>query len=160
MRIKFRMGFTLIELMIAVVVLVVAVLGLLGAYFSYFNLNESARDLTTAINHAQCVMEEIRDRNIPAFVAAEDWTSWAQTDLVDGGGSCNSLDGESISVWYPQGQDAVPLEIVVTVCWRAKGGRIIGEDSNLNGSIDGSEDENGNERLDSPAQLVTLLVER
>ncbi len=154
-----KRAFTLMELMIGAAVLAIALLGLLGVFTGCFGLNESAGNLTIAISHARCVMEEIRDRNIPSIVTAEDWTAWAQADPPAGGG-CNSLDGESINVSYPSGIAANPLEIVITVCWREKGSRIMGEDSNLNGSLDAGEDDNGNNRLDSPAQLVTLLAER
>ena len=115
-----KSGFTLLELMIGAAVLIVALVGLIAAYVGCFTLNESARNLTTASNHAQCIMEEIRDRNSDYNITQEDWTTWASTDLPDGG-SCNTLDNESIVVTYPSGTGANPLEILVTVNWAEKG---------------------------------------
>ena len=38
--------------------------------------------------------------------------------------------------------------------------RVIGEDKNLNGTLDGGEDSNANGRLDSPGQILTLMAQR
>lgn len=114
-----KLGFTILELMIGVVVLVIALVGLIAAYIGCFTLNNSARNLTIAINDAQCVIEEIRDVNIPANIVTEDWTAWAANDPPAGGG-CNRLDNEAIAVTYPSGTEAMPLEILVTVTWTEK----------------------------------------
>lgn len=113
-------GFTLTEVLIAAAVLAVALVGLLGAFISNFRLIESARNLTTAINHGRSVMEEIRDFNIPEFVTVQDWTAWAQTE-PPGGGGCTTLNNELVTVAYPSGEAAEPLEILVTVNWSEKG---------------------------------------
>jgi len=134
-RSKDNAGFTLLELMIGAAVLIIALVGLIAAFTGCFALNEGARNMTIAINDAQCVMEEIRDRNLIANITQEDWTSWAQTDPPDGGG-CNTLVDEMVQVGYPLGTNADPLEILIIVSWREKGGRW------------------------RDAQLVTLLTER
>ena len=110
----------MLELMIGAAVLIVALVGLIAAYTGCFSLNESARNLTIAINDAQCVIEEIRDRNLISNITQEDWTNWAQTDPPDGGG-CNALGDELILVNYPSGINADPLEIVVMVTWTDRG---------------------------------------
>lgn len=117
---KFERGFTLLELMIGAAVLIIALVTLIAAYVGCFTLNESARNLTIAINDGQSVMEEIRDRNNTFNITQEDWTNWASQDPPNGGG-CNSLDNESIIVTYPSGTGASPLEILVTVNWTEKG---------------------------------------
>lgn len=114
-----KRAFTLIELMIASSILVVALLGLLGVFTSSFGLIESGRNLTVALNHARCVMEELRDCNIPSFITVQDWAAWAQAD-APGGGGCNSLNNESVEVAYPSGTALSPLEIIVTVNWTEK----------------------------------------
>lgn len=114
-------GFTLMELMIGAGVLIIALVGLVAAFTGCFALGESATNLTTAINDAQCVMEEIRAHNIPSLITNEDWANWAATDLVDGGGGCTSLSDESIEVTYPAGIGADPLEVMVTVHWTERG---------------------------------------
>lgn len=112
-------GFTLLELMIGVTVLIIALVGLIAAYTGCFSLNESARNLTIAINDAQCVMEEIRAMNIPTNITAEGWTNWAANNPPNGGG-CNRLNNEAITVTYPSGTTATPLEILITVNWTEK----------------------------------------
>jgi prepilin-type N-terminal cleavage/methylation domain-containing protein len=114
-----KSGFTLLELMIGVAVLVIALVGLIAAYIGCFTLNNSARNLTIAINDAQCVAEEIRDVNIPSDIVIEDWTAWAANDPPAGGG-CNSLDNEIVIVTYPAGTTAAPLQILITVAWTEK----------------------------------------
>ncbi len=105
--------------MIGASVLIVALAGLIAAYMGCFILNESARNLSIAINHAQIVMEEIRDVNILSNIVVEDWTGWSATDVPDGGG-CNTLNNETISVTYPSGTGADPLEILLTLNWTEK----------------------------------------
>ena len=45
-------GFTLMELIIGGVIILVALLGLLGVFTGCFNLNESSRGMSIAINDA------------------------------------------------------------------------------------------------------------
>ena len=56
-------GFTLIEMMLGAAILVIAFVALLGAFLSQSILNAHARSLTTAINDATRVMEEMRAQN-------------------------------------------------------------------------------------------------
>lgn len=143
-------GFTLLELMIGAVVLIVALVGLIAAYTGCFMLNEGARNLTIAINGAQDKMEEIRNLSFDQ-IAGQDGTNFETDGLRDS-------DSEGIVEVDSSNPDL--LVVTVTICWRQKGGRIIGEDSNLNGNLDTGEDVNGNNQLDSPAQLVTLMARR
>ena len=50
--------------------------------------------------------------------------------------------------------------VTVSVCYRTKGGRVIGEDANLNGTLNTGEDKNGNYVLDSPIQLTTYVAKK
>lgn len=106
---------------------------LIGAFTANFALVESGRNLTAAVNHARCVMEEIRDRTPPSTSAsqaelsawAQDVADWAERDLTDpnGGGGCNSLNGEGIQLTatYPSGGGTRPVEFLVSVNWTEKG---------------------------------------
>ena len=51
-------------------------------------------------------------------------------------------------------------EIHVSVCWRDDTGRVHGEDSNLNGTLDMGEDKDGDGKVDSPAMLVSQVYVR
>ncbi|MBU1007395.1 MAG: hypothetical protein KKH08_07415 [Candidatus Omnitrophica bacterium] len=115
-----KSGFTLLELMIGAAILIFAISGLIAAYTGCFALNESAGNLTIASNHIQCVMEEIRDRNIIDNITQEDWTAWAAADPPAGGG-CNTLGNETVQVSYPSGIIIDPLRILVTITWSERG---------------------------------------
>jgi hypothetical protein len=67
----------------------------------------------------------------------------------------------SMGVVYVVVDDTDPelLRVTISVCWRQKG-RVIGEDTNLNGVLEGIEDVNHNNIIDSPVQLITILVNR
>lgn len=118
-----KSGFTLAELTIAAIILILALGGLLTSFTGNFGLIDSGRSLTVAMNHARCVMEEIRDVNIPDLVTLRDWTGWAQRPITDpnGGGGCNTLSNESVQVSFPSGTQAEPLQVLVTVNWTEKG---------------------------------------
>ena len=126
------------------------------------------------MNGAQQKLEEIRNHNFNTMVG----------DYSPGGSEGNTFTidpanwlaaGDQSAVIYilnpqtgvilntsPSANPGLDLyEIRVTICWRQKGNRIIGEDANLDGVWDqASEDANGNGQLDSPAQIVTLISER
>ncbi len=158
-----KSGFTLIELMIGAAVLIIALVGLLATYTGSFNLNETARNLTIAMNVNQEKLEEIRNHDFDSIV----------TDYSSGGSpgdtfSPSLLDGSGIIEVINDGSD-VPagvtspdlIQVTITISWRQKGNRVIGEDANLDGTWDaGSEDANGNGQFDSPAQVITLIARR
>ena len=145
-----KTGFTLLELIIGSVILVVAIVGLLAAFGNCFTINEGARNLTIAMNNAQGKIEEIRNLTFDQ-VAAQDGANFEIIELPDN-------DSEGIVEINTNNPNL--LTVTITVCWRQKGGRIFGEDTNLNGALDTGEDTNGNNVLDSPAQLVTLIASR
>ncbi len=65
---KNNSGFTLIEIMIAILILLLALGGLLFGFVNCMFLNERNHNLVTAINDAQFVLEEVRSR--PFFDSA------------------------------------------------------------------------------------------
>ncbi|MDD5464930.1 MAG: prepilin-type N-terminal cleavage/methylation domain-containing protein [Candidatus Omnitrophica bacterium] len=67
-----RRGFSLIELMFGVVVLLVTIIAALSSTINSMFLNESSRNIVTAANDAQYVLELIKTQsfgNIPAYVS-------------------------------------------------------------------------------------------
>jgi len=137
--------------MIAAAVLVVALLGLLGVFTNCFGLNETARNLTIAINGAQERLEQIRNADFGTIIAN-----------YNGPFNVSGLDGIGrVDATYVAGSNNNLIDTRVVICWRQGRNRIIGEDINLNGNLDAGEDVNPtNGSLDSPAQLVTLITEK
>jgi len=62
-------------------------------------------------------------------------------------------------VWYSSGYRRL-FKIKITCSWQERGGRVIGEDKNLNGQLDTGEDTNGNGELDSPLQIVSYIANK
>ncbi len=150
-RYKHSSGLTLLEIMITTAVLIVAVTGLLALFAYLFSINENARKLTLGITAAQDKMEEIRDADFSTLYA-----TYNSTGFEPAGFDAGDAEG-NISI---DNTDPNLLEICVSVSWRERSNRIVGEDINLNGAFDAGEDTNGNNRLSSPAEIVTLIGQR
>lgn len=159
-------GFTLVELMVAATVTTVALLGILGVFSGCFGVDQSARDLTTAINGARIIMEDLRtlrDQDntrapghytdtIASWVAENRLHSVA-IDIIDDGTEPVAQPLSSATLYW----------VSISVSWMEQGGRIAGEDDGAGGGVafdgilNGGEDANGNNIIDSPAQITTLL---
>ena len=142
------MGFTLVELLIAFAVLVTAVAGILLSYLRCMELNEVARCATLSNEEARQRMETVKATAFDQIKALYDRAAFA-TPGIDGRG-----------VIYVDDTNPVLLQVIVSVTWRQKNGRVYGEDANLNGVLDIGEDLNGNAVLDSPVQLVSSIYRR
>ncbi len=49
------------------------------------------------------------------------------------------------------------LRVKIAVCWKQRT-RVIGEDQNLNGVLEGPEDINGNGEIDSPCMMAGAVI--
>ena len=152
-------SFTLMELMIAALVLALVLVGLLASYISCMQLTEIARNTSLAMNEIRIKVEEIEQQAEQPIVAAHNFSS-IEVDYDDiSFPLTTSLNGMGVS--YVDASNPDLLEITVTVCWRQSRGRVVGEDTNLNGSLDAGEDVSPlNSMLDSPAQVKTYIVSR
>ena len=144
-----KKAFTLIELVIGVGVLLMTILGLLAVYNQSLVLNTYSRGHTLALQSVQGKMEEMRDHTYSQLV----------TDY--GGAPGNTFNPAGLN-----GKGVIFLDNVsvpgitsvrIIVCWKEKE-RLFGEDTNLNGALDGGEDRNGNGLLDSPVEIVSYLT--
>ena len=77
-------GFTLIEIMIAILILVVALLGMAGVTVSVINGNAFSKEVTSATTLAQDKMEELKNTAYGSIVSGSDTDSiysrtWAVT---------------------------------------------------------------------------------
>ncbi|OGX18538.1 MAG: hypothetical protein A3K83_07610 [Omnitrophica WOR_2 bacterium RBG_13_44_8b] len=95
-------GFSLMELMLAVAILLIAVLGLLSTFINCILLNESNRNLVTAANDAQYVLEQIRS------LAYGDIATYAAPAFTN-------LNGEAITLTRSIGAEIA--EVTVDVSW-------------------------------------------
>lgn len=121
---KIRGGFTLLELMVAILILVVGIVGILTVYIYCYSLNEISRNTTQATNDARAVLEAMRDESTVSLWSVEntDWESWAEGETT-----LTSLPQEDIDVAISEiGEPPLKIEalqVTVTVSWFDKGVR-------------------------------------
>jgi len=144
---KNRNAFSLIELMIASAILMFIMIGMLSTYIACFELNEFSRSLTLVNNGLQAKMETLRETPFDSLLSLDG------TNFSISGFSTTDAKGV-IDVYYTTYSDLIYVRLVG--CWRQKSGRVIGEDKNLNGSLDSGEDD-GDGVLESPAEIITLI---
>jgi len=144
-------GFTLLELMIAAGVLIVALSGLLAVFTHLLSLNENSRKLTLGVAACQDKLEQIRNSDFSTAYATYNGTSFNPAGFTAG----EAKGAVSINNSNPD-----LLQIFVSVSWRTRSNRVIGEDTNLNGVFEAGEDTSPNGRLDSPAAIATLMAQR
>lgn len=167
-KLKSQQGFTLAELMVAALILVTILVGLLASYVTCFDLNETSKNTTLAVDAAQQKMAQVSDYSFANACSNFNNTNFTLADsdlaLMPAGESRGKIyvyayTGSSTSNSCADCTcDYDMLRVVVSVCWRQKSGRVIGEDKDLDGILDAGEDTNGNGKIDSPVQLVAFLT--
>jgi prepilin-type N-terminal cleavage/methylation domain-containing protein len=162
-----KRGFTMIELMLAVAILAFTITAILVGYVNCSVLTEHNRKFAQAMNIAREFIEE-------RVKAVYSWDPTIFGEWWDNGGNSSTtfipndslkdhwnLDGSAViymdNLIMPSGN---LIHIKVIVCWRDRNGRVVGEDKNLNASVDVGEDINGNGQLDSPVTLETTVARR
>ncbi len=158
-----RRGFSLIEVLITTTVFVTVVGALLLLFISCLSLNTISQDTTTAINAAYAKLEEMTQASFETLVSnyspggnpgnnftVAEWSK-PHTGIIsiidDGSDEPDNITNNNL------------IQITITVCWQGRVTSVLGEDKNLDGIFTaGIEDDNNNDRLDSPAQIVTLMA--
>ena len=118
---KEEQSFTLVELLIAMVMSTLVISGVIMSLVNSMILNEYNQGFSVAINIARAKMEEtISKRSNFSNIVSEEGPLTPADDKIDGRYRIDKID-------------LVPDELVnvkVSVCWRARGGRIIGDCEN------------------------------
>lgn len=146
-------GFTLMELLVTVGILALVLTSMMQLLIYASTLSEMGGSKTLAVKEAQDKMEEIR-RHAFGSIAA---------DYSSGGTPGNTftlstLTGEGLI--EIEGGASSLLTIDVSVCWEDKYDRVLGEDRNLNGTLDPGEDADGDDKIDCPIHFRTMVAER
>ena len=137
-------GMSLIELLIATVILLPIFTGIMLTFMKAMEVNEMAYNSTQAVLAAKKRTAEIENTAYGQVSASFNNISFVPANITSARG-----------VTYVNSANPDLLQITTVVCWRQKSGRIIGEDTDLDGVLDAGEDKNGNGQLDSIVQLVT-----
>jgi len=143
-----KAGFVLIEAILAAAIAAFAVCGMFLMYVAGLELIRVSKNSSIATSAAQGLIEEIRNTPFPDIVSNYNLLKF----------SVNGIPS-SMGVIYVDDTDPEFLLVTVSVCWR-QGNRIIGEDADLNGELDGAEDVNHNGIIDSTVELVTQVANR
>ena len=150
---KGKQGFTLIELILVIGIIAFILIEMVQLYIYSTQQAVMAGNKTIAINLAQGKIEEIRDHNYDSI--ATDYSSGGSPGATF---TFSELDG--IGTVSVDNSNTELLVFKVSVSWRDKYNRIVGEDTNLNGQLDAGEDANGNGELDSPVTLMSMITRR
>lgn len=111
-----KKGLTLAEVLLGIILLAFAFVSVLALFASCVISNESNRNLTVALSHAQFAMEEIKNTNFLS-IAGGDW-DWDSEQIGEKG--LNALMDESITTTIT-GADL--LNVTIVVDWHDRGGR-------------------------------------
>ena len=145
---SFAKGLSLSELLIALSILAFAVCAIIIVYTLCAGLITTSKNTSSASNAAIGLMEEIHCSPFSQIVDNYDGLTLTINDIPF-----------SMVIIHVDSSNPELLEVAITVCWR-QGNRIIGEDTNLDGDLAGSEDLNNNGILDTPVRLVARIANR
>lgn len=146
-------GFTLVEVLVSAAMLVIVVLGVSQLFVYCSLLTDTSGNLTIAMSEAQSKMDEIRNSTYSTIA----------TNYASGGSSGNTFDLTQTTgkgAIYIDSSNTSLLQVKITVSWRDRNRRIVGEDLDLDGALDGGEDTNSSGQLDSPATIICLIAQR
>jgi len=150
---KNQNGFTLVELMMVVGILTYVILALVQLFIYTSTSAQLGGNKTLALSEVQNKIEEIRNYEFDDVATdyASSGTPGNKFDLI-------KLTGKGVITLDSSVANLLTIEIVA--CWQDKYGRIIGEDTDLDGVLDTGEDANGNNKIDSPVTLITMRSKR
>ena len=151
------LAFTLVELLVTLVVAALVIGGVLVFLIHAIILDEYNEKFSIAMNVARAKIEEaISERGNFDDISNEGYALDLESDGIDG--------SYQRTVAPVAGFTNKLKNIRVVICWRGRGGRVVGEDLNLNGVLDSNEKDppvgNGDEILDSPCVLTTAIAKR
>lgn len=109
-----RQGFSLIELMFGVFVLLVSILAALSGFLGSMFLNNSSNDLTTAVNDAQYVLEQVKGLDYDTCIQHLPNACYALPAF-------NNLPGETAAFYPAPSTLGAKTKITVKVSWQDKG---------------------------------------
>lgn len=139
-------AFTLLEILLAAAILTFAICAILAAYIACIVLAADSKNINISTNAALSMAEEVRSSAFTRIVDDYNGLNFILNDLPSSRG-----------VVYVDDTNPELLQVTISICWR-QDNRIVGEDQDLDGVLDGGEDRNGNGIIDSPVQVVTQIT--
>ncbi|MBF0384648.1 MAG: type II secretion system protein [Candidatus Omnitrophica bacterium] len=148
---KMQNGFTLVELMIVSGILAVVIVGMLRLYIYTSVLAKMAENKSVAMGEVQTKLEQIRNATYNNIASTYGTSPGNKFDL-------SGLTGKGAI--YVDSSNPDLLEVEIVACWRDKYGRIVGEDTNLNGILEVGEDLNSDGKITSIVQVKGMIARR
>jgi prepilin-type N-terminal cleavage/methylation domain-containing protein len=113
-------GFTMVEMLMTAAILGYALSVVLAGYVNNVALDEASRNLSSAVSHAEFVLEDIRNASfgsVATNITGGNW-NWNTSTVTTKG--LTALNSESIAA---TSSGTNPLDITVTVTWNDTHGR-------------------------------------
>jgi prepilin-type N-terminal cleavage/methylation domain-containing protein len=147
-----KKGFTLVEILVSTAIMAIAITSTLQILMYLLQMNEANQVSVSCMNRVQGIMDEIKRVTYDDIILYN-----GDTFTVD------ELTTRGIRhlgiIYVNEIEPSFLTDVKVVICWENKT-RIIGEDRNFNGSLDGGEDLNGNGQIDSPITIESTIVNR
>ena len=150
---KKKRGFTLVEIVISTIIMAIAITSTLQLLIYLLQMNESSRSSVVCMNRIAGLMDEIKNVDYSDIIGNYNGRQFALNELISRGIQHRGV------VIANEIEAGFLTRVKIIVCWKNKN-RIMGEDINFNGVLDGSEDMNGNGELDSPTMIECAIVSR
>ncbi len=136
---------SLAEVMVAATIFIIAATGILLTLLKCMELEELGRNSQQALAGIQTEIDVIKNADFSTIEATYNNATFTHAALT------------GMGKVYVDNTDPNLLIIKVVYCWRQSNRRVIGEDTNLNGTLDAGEDKNGNGQIDSYVQVQTQI---
>lgn len=143
-----RAGFSLPELLFSLVILLPLFAGAMLVLVRCLALNELSVNTSSALLAVRNRMHDIENTAFNQIIANYHQQTFTSPDLAGTG------------VSYVQAISGDLLTVTVSFCWQEANGRLMGEDADLDGVLDFGEDLNGNNMLDSPVTIATVIYDK
>ncbi len=149
-----KKGFTLTELLLTMAIFAIAIVGIFSMYNASVALTDMAGSLTQMTNIAAFKLESLYD--VADFSALDAFNGQSFNLAEFGFDSIAISDARGVYIISSYNNDL--KRATVSISYKIKGNRVMGEDANLNGVLDAGEDLNGDNRLSSPVELSTVIA--
>ncbi|MFH0754627.1 MAG: hypothetical protein V2A70_08680 [Candidatus Omnitrophota bacterium] len=138
-------GMTLVEVMVSTGILLVASVGIVYSFVKCIELDAIGRVTTVAVQGVKNKLEEVKASSFAQIYNNYNGATFAISGVTGRG------------VIYVNNSNSKLLQVKVVYCVQIPGGRVLGEDVNLNGVLNTGEDQNANAQIDSPIQMLTKI---
>ena len=139
-------GLSLPEIMVASVVFILATVGILYSYLKCMELQDVGRNVSIVTQAVRNKMENIKNSTFSTLSATYNNTTFTTAGITGRG-----------VVYVDAVTDPNLVQVKIAFCWKQPNGRVIGEDTNLNGVLNAGEDKNANGQIDSYVQITTKI---